>query len=76
MSHTAGGLRPKKSRLRRAFETLAAWLQALEYSASDHTLDRIERLEREVTRLNEEIRQLRAVPANDARDDLALDADN
>lgn len=66
MSHTAGGLCPKRSRLRRAFDTFASWLQALEYSASDHTLDRIERLEREVARLNEQIRQLRAVPANDA----------
>jgi uncharacterized protein (UPF0335 family) len=34
-------------------------LQALDYTSFDYTLDRVERLEREVGRLKEELRQIR-----------------
>ena len=34
-----------------------AWVQAMEYTSFDYTLNRIERLEREVEQLKKEVRQ-------------------
>lgn len=59
MTDTANHLAPEQGRFRRALAAVSAWLQALDYTSFDYTLDRIERLEREVGRLREELRQNR-----------------
>ncbi|MGA8445467.1 MAG: hypothetical protein WB766_09770, partial [Roseiarcus sp.] len=46
-------------RYRRALAAVATWLQALDDTSFDYTLDRIERLERELGQLKEELRQSR-----------------
>ena len=50
---------PKQGKFRRALAAIGAWLQALDYAGFDYTLDRIERLEQELARLKEELRQSR-----------------
>ena len=55
----ANNLVPEQGKLRRALAAVFAWLQAMEYTSFDYTLDRIERLEREVGQLKEELRQSR-----------------
>ena len=47
---------PKQGKFRRALAAVGAWLQALDYTGFDYTLDRIEGLERELARLKEELR--------------------
>jgi hypothetical protein len=47
---------PKQGAFRRALAAVGAWLQALDYTGFDYTLDRIEHLERELARLKEEAR--------------------
>jgi hypothetical protein len=42
---------PKQGKFRRAL--VGAWLQALDYTGFDYTLDRTERLERELAQLKE-----------------------
>ena len=42
---------PKQGKFRRALAAVGAWLQALDYTGFDYTLDRIEGLERELARL-------------------------
>jgi hypothetical protein len=42
---------PKQGICRRALATVDAWLQALDYTGFDYTLDRTERLERELAQL-------------------------
>jgi polyhydroxyalkanoate synthesis regulator phasin len=59
MTDTANHLVPKQGKFRRALAVVFSWLQAMEYTSVDHTLDRIERLERELGQLNEELRQSR-----------------
>jgi hypothetical protein len=59
MTDAANRLIPEQGKFRRAFATVATWLQALDYTSFDYTLDRIERLEREVARLRDELRQSR-----------------
>jgi hypothetical protein len=44
----------------------ALGLQALDYTGFDYTLDRIERLEQELARLKEELRQSREAISSDA----------
>ena len=68
MTHTANHSVPEQGKLRRALAAAWTFLQSLDYTSFDYTLDRIERLEREVGRLKEEIRQ--------GRDPGALDAHN
>ncbi|MGA9847301.1 MAG: hypothetical protein WBQ45_06630 [Roseiarcus sp.] len=46
-------------KFRRALAAAGAFLQSLDYTAFDYTRDRIERLEREVGQLKEELRQSR-----------------
>ena len=58
MTHTANHSVPEQGKFRRALAAVWAFLQAME-SASYSTLDRIERLEREVGQLKEELRQSR-----------------
>ncbi len=59
MTDPANHLVPEQGKLRRALAAVFAFLQAMEYTSFDYTLDRIERLEREVGRLKEERRQSR-----------------
>ena len=57
---------PKQGKFRRALAAIGAWLQALDYTGFDYTLDRIERLEQELARLKEELRQSREASSGDA----------
>ena len=59
MTDTANHLVPEQGKFRRALAAVWALLQAMESTGFDYTLDRIERLEREVGRLKEEMRQSR-----------------
>jgi len=59
MTDTANHLVPVQGKLRRALAAAFAWIEAMDYSSFDYALDRIERLEREVGRLKEELRQSR-----------------
>jgi hypothetical protein len=47
----------KREKFRRALAAVGAWLQALDCTGFDYTLDRTERLERELVQLKEESRQ-------------------
>ena len=66
MTDTANHPVPEQGKFRRALVAVGALLQSLEYTSYDYTLDRIERLEREVGRLKEELRQSRDPEAVDA----------
>jgi hypothetical protein len=57
---------PEQGKLRRALAAVFAWVEAMDYSSVDYALDRIERLEKEVGQLKEELRQNRAAGAVDA----------
>jgi HAMP domain-containing protein len=60
MAHTANPSVPEHGKFRRALAAVWATLEAMSSSSGfDYTLDRIERLEREVGRLREEMRQSR-----------------
>ena len=50
---------PKQGKLRRALAAVGAWLQALDYTGFDYTLDRTERLEQELARLKQELARLK-----------------
>jgi hypothetical protein len=41
---------PKQGKFRRALAAVGAWLQALDYTGFDYTLDRIEGLEQKLAR--------------------------
>jgi HAMP domain-containing protein len=71
MTDTANHLVPAQGKLRRALAVVFAWLQAMEYTSFDYTLDRIERLEREVGQLKEELRQSRDTGPFDPRNGSA-----
>jgi HAMP domain-containing protein len=66
MTHTANHAVPEPGKFRRAVAAVWAFLQAMESTSFDYTLDRIERLEREVGRLKEELRQKGNPEAGDA----------
>ncbi len=66
MTHTANPSAPEEGKFHRALAAVWAFLQSLESTSFDHTLDRIERLEGEVGRLREELRQSRDPSAADA----------
>ena len=66
MTDTARHLVPQQGKLRRSLAFVFAWLQAMEYTSLDYTLDRIERLEREVGQLKEELRRGRDTGPVDA----------
>jgi hypothetical protein len=59
MTDTANHLVPEQGKFRRALAVVFSWLQAMEYTSVDYTLDRIELLERELGQLKEELRQSR-----------------
>jgi HAMP domain-containing protein len=65
MTHTAGLAVPAPGKLRRALGAAWTLLQAMESTSFDHTLDRIERLEREVARMKEELRKSRDLGPGD-----------
>lgn len=66
MTDTANHSAPEQGKFRRALAAVGAFLQSLDYNSLDYTLDRIERSEREVGRLKEELRQSRDPGAVDA----------
>lgn len=66
MTHTANHSIPEQGKFRRALAAAWAFLQAMESTSFDYTLDRIESLEKEVGRLKEELRQSRDPGAVDA----------
>jgi len=59
MTDTANHLAPERGKLRRALAAVLAWIETMDYTSFDYALDRIERLEREVGQLKEEVRQSR-----------------
>jgi len=56
MTGTANNLLRKQGKLWRFVAILGAWLEALDYTTSDYTRDRIDLLERNVAKLTEELR--------------------
>ena len=68
MAHTANHSVPEQGKFRRALAAVRGFLQSMDYTSFDYTIDRIERLEREVGRLEEDLRQ--------SCDPGALDAHN
>jgi hypothetical protein len=66
MAHTANHSVPEHGKFCRAVAAVWAFLQAMDSTSFDYTLDRIECLEREVGRLKEELRQGRDPAAGDA----------
>jgi hypothetical protein len=75
MTHTANLTVPEPGKFRRALAVASAFLQAMESTSFDYTLDRIERLEREVARLQEELRQSCDPGAGDAHNASAAAPD-
>lgn len=66
MAHTANHSIPERGKFRRAVSAVWDFLQAMDSTSFDYTLDRIERLEREVERLKDELRQSRDPAVGDA----------
>ena len=71
MTDTANHLAPEQGKFRRALAAIFAWIEAMDYTSFDYTLDRIERLEREVGQLKEQLRQSRDTGPVDAHNDGA-----
>jgi hypothetical protein len=76
MTDSENHLVTEQGKLRRALAVVFAWLQAMEYTSFDYTLDRIERLEWEVGQLKEELRQSRDTGTVDARRGSAAGLDH
>jgi len=76
MTDTANHLIPVQGKFRRALAAVFAWTEAMDYSSVDYALDRIERLEREVGQLKEELRQSRATAPVDAHNGCAAGLDH
>ncbi len=71
MADTANHQVPERGRLRRVLSAVLAWTEAMDYGGVDFALDRIERLEREVGQLKEELRQRRHMGVVDVHDGSA-----
>jgi HAMP domain-containing protein len=71
MAHTANHSVPEQGKFRRALAAVWGFVQSMDYTSFDYTLDRIERLEREVGRLKEEMRQSRDEGSVHAHNDSA-----
>jgi len=76
MTETANHLLTEQGTLRRALAAVFAWLEAMDAASSDYTFDRIERLEREVEQLKEDLRQSRGTGHIDAHDNSAAGLDH
>lgn len=59
MTHAANQPAPEQGRFRRALTAAGAFIDSLDYSSFDYTLERIAALEGELARLKEELRQSR-----------------
>jgi HAMP domain-containing protein len=68
MTDTGNHSVPEQGKFRRALAAAGTFLQSLDHNSLDDTLDSIERLEREVGRLKEELRQSRDPGPADAHD--------
>jgi hypothetical protein len=68
MTDTANHLVPEQWKFRRALAAIFVWIEAMDYSSFDYTL---ERLEREVGQLKEELRQSRDTGPVDAHNGSA-----
>jgi hypothetical protein len=66
MTDAAGHSVAEQGKIRRALAGVGAFLQSMDYTSFDYTLDRIERLEREVRPLKEQIGQRRDPAGIDA----------
>ena len=66
MTHTTNHAVPEQGKLRRALGAVWAFVQAMESTGFDHTPCRLERLEREVRGLKEELRRSQNPTAVDA----------
>lgn len=66
MARTANHSVPEHGRFRRALAAVWAFLQAIDSTSFDYTLDRIGRLEQDVGRLKEKLRQIPDPAAVDA----------
>ena len=64
-------VRAEQGKIRRALTAVYAWVQAMEYTGFDYTLDRIGHLEREVEQLKKELRQGRDTGPVDAHNGSA-----
>ena len=71
MTDTASHTVPGQGNFRRAFAAVWAFVQAMDSTSLDHTLDRIERLEQEVGQLRKALRQRPDPAPVDARNDSA-----
>ena len=71
MTDAANQLVPEQGKFRRALAAVFAWIEAMDYTSFDYTRDRIERLEREVEQLKEELRQSRDTGRVDAHNGSA-----
>ena len=69
MSYTANIPVTEQGKFRRGLVAVFAYLQSLEATNFDYTLDRIESLERDVGRLKEEVRQSRDLQTVHAHND-------
>lgn len=58
---------PKPGRLRRILATIGAWVQSLDYTATDYAFDRIENLEAELAALKEQLLSHSSPTASDGR---------
>jgi hypothetical protein len=59
MTHTANHSVPEQGKFRRTLAAVGAWLDALEHTSYDYTQDRIDRSERKVAGLTEELQEIR-----------------
>ena len=68
MTNTTNPSVPDRAKTRSPLAAVGAFLQSLESASFDYTLGRIERLEREVARLQAELRESRDPSAAEAHD--------
>ena len=66
MTHTANHSVPEQGKFRRTLAAVGAWPDALEHTSYDYTQDRIDRLERKVAGLTEELQEIRASSPRDS----------
>lgn len=75
MTDTPNHLVPAQGKFRRALAAVGAFLQGMDYTSFDYTIDRIGHLEREVEQLKNELRQSRDTEAADVHRAAGPDID-